>query len=60
MLDRKELLTIMTELAKITKTEKSQDYRNGYTDGVLDFYNRMMHQDDITKQVKSAAGLSVG
>jgi len=41
ILDKKELALVMAELAKVVKQEKSEsiDYRSGYVEGVLDFYN---------------------
>jgi hypothetical protein len=38
-LDKKELAFVMAELGKVVKQEKSADYRSGYVDGILDFYN---------------------
>ena len=40
ILDKKELAFIMAELGKAVKREKSEEYKNGYTDGIMDFYNR--------------------
>lgn len=40
ILDKKELAVIMAELGKTVKQEKSPDYRNGFIDGILDFYNQ--------------------
>ena len=34
-----KLALIMAELLKIIKQQKSDDYRSGYVDGILDFYN---------------------
>ena len=39
ILDKKELALILAELAQVVKQEKLPDYRSGYIDGVLDFYN---------------------
>lgn len=39
-LDEVKLKFILTELGKSVKQEKSIDYKIGYMDGVMDFFNQ--------------------
>lgn len=43
---KEKLAVVMAELLKVIKREKPDDYRSGYVDGVLDFYN------DASKELK--------
>lgn len=39
ILDRKKLVDMLTILGQEVKQEKSQEYRSGYMDGLMDFFN---------------------
>lgn len=41
ILDKKELALALAELCKLIKKEKTNEYKEGYFDGVMDYYNEV-------------------
>jgi len=45
-----ELKKSRDELLRVAKKEKSEEYKAGYFDGVLDFYNKMNTRETPKKE----------